>query len=271
MHQISLDGKIALVTGAGGGIGRACAESLAQAGARLGLADRKLKPLDVVAEELGAKAFGIDIAEEQEVRAMLETAEHSIGPIDILVNCAGTLQNFERPEELTMDNWDRITRVHLRGTYMLTTAMGTRMARRGRGAIVTVASIAGMRSAPLHAYAPAKAGLIAQTECLAAEWGRSGVRVNCVSPGFTRTPGTARGVAEGLLETDLFAQHSAFGRWLEVEEIANAVLFLTSDLASGISGINLPVDAGWLAASPWATYGGVRSARSQTGDAGTET
>lgn len=132
------------------------------------------------------------------------------------------------------------------------------MAERRGGSIVTIASTAGMRSTPLHAYAPAKAALISQTECLAAEWGRRNVRVNAISPGFVPTPGVQRGFAEHLLDPVALAESSALGRLVEPEEIADTVVFLASKLASAITGVNIAVDAGWLVATNWAAYGGLR-------------
>jgi NAD(P)-dependent dehydrogenase (short-subunit alcohol dehydrogenase family) len=129
------------------------------------------------------------------------------------------------------------------------------MARRGQGAIVTVASVVGLTSGPLHAYGPAKAALINLSRGLAVEWGRSGVRVNTVSPGFVRTPGTERGYAEKLMDPAILADNSALGRTLVPSEIAAAIYFLASDDASGITGCDLPVDAGYLVASPWSVYG----------------
>jgi NAD(P)-dependent dehydrogenase (short-subunit alcohol dehydrogenase family) len=261
MLSFNFNGQIALVTGGGGGIGKACAQALVATGAQVIIADRKVDALNSVAKEIGASPEVVDIAEEISINALLERVSNIHNHIDILVNCAGNLQNFDKPEEMSMNNWDRITNVHLRGTYMMSAKFGALMARRRSGCIVTIASIAGMRSAPLHAYSPAKAALISQTECFAAEWGRSNVRVNAVSPGFVRTPGTTKGVNEGLLAPDQFSTHTAFGRWVEAHEIANTVVFLASDFASGITGVNLPVDAGWLAASPWATYSGVPEPR----------
>ena len=149
-------------------------------------------------------------------------------------------------------------RVDLRGTYLCCAAFGARMAARGKGSIVNIASVAGMRSGPLHSYGPAKAGVIHLTECLAAEWGRNGVRVNTVSPGFTQTPALDKGKASGTLDDATMATSTALGRLIGAGEIAAAVVFLASDAASAITGANLPVDAGYLVATPWASYGGLR-------------
>ena len=133
------------------------------------------------------------------------------------------------------------------------------MAERGRGTIINIASVAGMRSGPLHSYGPAKAGVISLTECLAAEWGPAGVRVNTVSPGFTQTPALAKGLEKGVLDGNAMAGASALGRLVRPDEIAAAVTFLASDWASGITGINMPVDLGYLVATPWQSYGGLRT------------
>jgi NAD(P)-dependent dehydrogenase (short-subunit alcohol dehydrogenase family) len=160
-----------------------------------------------------------------------------------------------------MSAWDDVVRIDQRGTYVASVAFGRRMATRGRGSIVNIASIAGMRSMPLHAYAPAKAAVIAMTECLAAEWGRSGVRVNAVSPGYTLTPALQAAIDKGERDVSALNDNSALGRMVTPEDVARAVAFLASDGASAITGINLPVDCGWLVAPSWHTYGGVRSAR----------
>jgi NAD(P)-dependent dehydrogenase (short-subunit alcohol dehydrogenase family) len=132
------------------------------------------------------------------------------------------------------------------------------MRTRGRGSIVNIASIAGMRSMPLHAYAPAKAAVIAMTQCLAAEWGPSQVRVNAVSPGYTRTPALQTAIDRGERDVSALEANAALGRLVEPAEIARAVAFLASPEAGAITGINLPVDCGWLVAPSWHTYGGLR-------------
>jgi len=111
---------------------------------------------------------------------------------------------------------------------------------------------------PLHAYAPAKAAVIAMTECLAAEWGPAQVRVNAVSPGYTRTPALQNAIDKGERDVSALAGNSALGRLVEPTEIARAVTFLASPDAAAITGVNLPVDCGWLVAGSWHTYGGLR-------------
>lgn len=255
---MNLSQHVALVTGGASGIGEACARWLARAGAHVVVADRQTEAAARVAAELGGSALTVDVGEESSVQALAAQAEAAHGAVDILVNSAGVLQRTLPPGQLSVKEWDFVARIDLRGTYLCCAEFGTRMAARGRGAIVNIASVAGMRSGPLHSYGPAKAGVISLTECLAAEWGRQGVRVNAVSPGFTLTPALERGLEKGALDAGNMAQASATGRLVRSDEIAAAVLFLASDLASGITGVNLPVDLGYLISTPWQAYGGLR-------------
>jgi NAD(P)-dependent dehydrogenase (short-subunit alcohol dehydrogenase family) len=159
-----------------------------------------------------------------------------------------------------MKVWDDVISVDQRGTYLACVVFGTRMTKRGHGSIVNIASIVGSRSAPLHAYAPAKAAVISITECLAAEWGPSGVRVNAVSPGHTSTPALQAAIDAGERDVALFERNNALGRMVEPVEIARAVTFLASTDAAAITGANLPVDCGWLVTGSWHSYGGLRAA-----------
>lgn len=248
-----------VITGGASGIGEACARTFAAAGARVVIADRNLDGATELASELGAVAIGIDLGDEDSVRTAASDLESRFGPADVLVNCAGVLQRTLPPGELLLKEWDFVARVDLRGTWLSCEAFGVPMTRRGSGAIVNIASVAGMRSGPLHSYGPAKAGVIHLGECLAAEWGPRGVRVNTVSPGFTWTPALRKGIATQTLEHGTMERASALGRLVRAEEIAAAVAFLASPLASAITGVNLPVDCGYLVATPWAAYGGLRA------------
>jgi NAD(P)-dependent dehydrogenase (short-subunit alcohol dehydrogenase family) len=132
------------------------------------------------------------------------------------------------------------------------------MAARRSGSIVNIASIAGMRSMPLHAYSPAKAAVIALTENLAAEWGPAQVRVNAVSPGYTLTPVIRDAIDRGERDPSRLARNAALGRMVEPEEIAAVVAFLCHPSASAITGANIPVDCGATVAMSWNPYGGLR-------------
>jgi NAD(P)-dependent dehydrogenase (short-subunit alcohol dehydrogenase family) len=252
------ENRLAVVTGGASGIGAACARFIARGGGRVVIADRNGEEAGLVAAEIGGHAVGLDIADEDAVRDGERMIADRFGAVDILVNCAGVLQRPLPPEQLLMKEWDLVHRIDLRGLYLCCASFGAAMAARGSGAIINIASVAGMRSGPLHAYGPVKAAVINLTECLASEWGPKGVRVNAVSPGFTRTPALGKGMEKKVMDQTDMEQSSAMGRLIEADEIAAAVGFLASDLASAITGVNLPVDAGYLVATPWASYGGIR-------------
>jgi NAD(P)-dependent dehydrogenase (short-subunit alcohol dehydrogenase family) len=250
---------VAVVTGGASGIGAACCRELASRGARVALLDRDGKGA-AIAEEIGGRAFVADVADETALEAAAAAIEKALGPVEMLVNSAGVIQVPLPPENLSMAAWDEVVRVDQRGTYVGCTVFGRRMRTRRRGSIVNIASIAGMRSMPLHAYAPAKAAVIAMTECLAAEWGPWQVRVNTVSPGYTRTPALQDAIDKGERDVSALAGNAALGRLVEPEEIARAVAFLLGPEAAAITGINLPVDCGWLVTGSWHSYGGLRGA-----------
>ena len=250
---------IAVVTGGASGIGEACCRELAARGAMVVLMDRDERVKDV-AKEFGGLAWIGDVGDEDAIERCAAEIERDVGPVDILVNSAGIIQVPLPPEKLSMKTWDDVVRVDQRGTYVACVAFGLRMAARRQGSIVNIASIAGMRSMPMHAYTPAKAAVISITECLAAEWGPAQVRVNAVSPGYTRTPALQGAIDRGQRDINALKGNSALGRMVEPAEIAKAVAFLASDDAAAITGVNLPVDCGWLVTPSWHTYGGLRQA-----------
>lgn len=260
----ALDGQIAVVTGGASGIGEACARRLAERGARVAVVDVDAGRAERVAAHLpgrGHAAYALDVRDAGAVETMAALIETEMDPADVLVTSAGVIQVPLPPEELSLEDWDNVVAVDQRGVYVSCLAFGRRMAARGRGAIVNISSIAGMRSMPLHSYSPAKAAVISMTECLAAEWGRSGVRVNAVAPGYTRTPALQAAIDSGRRDPAALEQTSALGRMVEPAEIADAVAFLASDDARAITGVTLPVDAGWLVTGSWHSYGGLRPAR----------
>lgn len=263
MSGASLSG-VAVVTGGASGIGAACCRELAARGARVALLDRDER-VHAVAREINGRAWVVDVADEVALERCAASIEAELGPVEILVNSAGVIQVPLPPDRLSMTTWDEVVRVDQRGTYLAAVVFGTRMVARRRGSIVNIASIAGMRSMPLHAYAPAKAAVIAMTECLAAEWGPAQVRVNAVSPGYTRTPALQAAIDKGERDVCALERNAALGRMVEPVEIARAVAFLASADAAAITGANLPVDCGWLVAGSWHSYGGLRQATGPVG------
>lgn len=249
---------VAVVTGGASGIGAACCRLLAERGAKVAVLDRDSARARAVAEEVGGRFWEADVGDEAGLRAAARAIEAEYGTVEALVNSAGIIQVPQRPGEMPMAVWDDVVRVDQRGTYVACIVFAAAMLQRRRGAIVNIASIAGMRSMPLHAYAPAKAAVISITQCLAAEWGPAGIRVNAVSPGYTRTPALQAAIDKGERDVSLLERNAALGRLVEPTEIAKVVAFLLSAEASAISGANVPVDCGWLAATPWNTYGGLR-------------
>ena len=250
-----------VVTGGSSGIGAACVEHLARRGDQVIVLDLPGTWSDEALRAMGVQAYACDVTDEAALRDIAAMIESRHGAVTGLVNSAGILQHRLPPERLTMAEWDRVIAVDQRGTYLASAIFGSRMAQLGHGAIVNIASITGWRSVPLHAYAPAKAAVISITECLAAEWGRSGVRVNAISPGYTLTQALQAAIDRGDRNPDELTSQAAMGRLVKPSEVADAVGFLLSSAASAITGINLPVDAGWLAGSTWMTYGGVPAAR----------
>jgi NAD(P)-dependent dehydrogenase (short-subunit alcohol dehydrogenase family) len=252
---MSADG-IVLVTGGSRGIGAATATLLASQGQRVVISDIAPEPLAGSKTILWPAPF--DVASESAVVSSIADIETAHGPITGLVNAAGVFGKMHPIERVRMDQWDREVNIDLRGTFLVARSVGMRMAQRRHGAIVNVASVAGMTSGPIHAYTAAKAGVIQITQTLAAEWGR--VRVNAVSPGFTRTAALEAGIASGALNKDFLTRASAMNRLVEPVEVAQAIAWLLSPMSSGVTGINLPVDAGFIAGATWAAYGGLPEA-----------
>lgn len=256
-------GKVAVVIGGGNGIGKACAHLFAQRGWRVAVVDIDEAAARSVAGAIGsaASAFPSDVRSFDKLERLAAAIETTLGPARSLVVSSGAFQPSLPPHSLSLDIWDQTMRVNLDGTYFANRVFGSLMARRGAGSIVNIASITGMGSSPLHAYGTSKAGVIALSQNLAGEWGRSGVRVNAVSPGVTLVDRLLKHRVDGTrYYGGDFGSHAAMGRSVEPHEVAETVEFLASDRASAITGVNLLVDCGWAAASLWEMFGGMRPA-----------
>jgi NAD(P)-dependent dehydrogenase (short-subunit alcohol dehydrogenase family) len=240
---------IVFVTGGCRGIGAATATLLADQGRRVVISDIAPEALAGTQTILWPAPF--DVANENAVVAGIADIEAAHGPITGLVNAAGVFGKMHPIERVRMDQWDREINIDLRGTFLVARSVGMRMAQRRHGAIVNVASLAGMTSGPIHAYTAAKAGVIQITQTLAAEWGRTGV---------TRTAALEAGIASGALNKDFLTRPTAMNRLVEPVEVAQAIAWLLSPMSSGVTGINLPVDAGFIAGATWAAYGGLPEA-----------
>jgi NAD(P)-dependent dehydrogenase (short-subunit alcohol dehydrogenase family) len=244
-----LEGKVALVTGAGRGIGRAVALRFAEEGASVALAARTEEQLAETADMVDTPTVVLpgDVAADGAAEQLIRTTEDELGPIDILVNAAGISPVYTRSERLEIEDFDLIMRVNVRAAFLLAQAAGRQMLARGGGSIVNVASIGGLVALPrLAAYSASKGALVQLTRVLAAEWADRNVRVNAIAPGYVRTE-FSRGLLEHPeLSAQLLASTPA-GRFAEPEEIAAAVAFLASDDASYVTGAVLTADGGWTA------------------------
>lgn len=251
-------GRIIVVTGGASGIGEACAEALVKEGCQVVVADLNFEQAQLVAKRIGGTAWKIDVADEKSVEDAARGIEEQVGPVYGLVNSAGIIQQPLEPHKLGMEAFDKVQAVDFRGTYIACLAFSRGMLQRKSGSIVNISSVAGSRSMPLHSYSPAKAAVISMTQCLAAEWGAAGVRVNSVAPGYTLTPALEAAIARKERQVDGALVNSPLPRLVKPSEIADGVAFLLSDRASAITGIDLPVDCGWLVGATWDMYGGLR-------------
>jgi NAD(P)-dependent dehydrogenase (short-subunit alcohol dehydrogenase family) len=238
--------RVAIVTGAGQGIGRGIAKCLARAGAHVVIVDQALERAESVVAEIanmGADAIALrtDVSSASEVQEMVKQTLARFGKIDILVNNAGRLV-VKRMVEQTEEEWDRVVDTNLKGVFLCCRFVLPEMIARKRGAIVNIASIAAFHVTVPHVpYAASKAGVVALTRDLAYEVGRHGIRVNAIAPGPIDTPMARFGTEE---QRAAAAKNILLGRMGQPEDIGEAAVFLASDYASFITGATLPVSGG---------------------------
>ena len=247
-RMYDFDGKVALVTGSGQGIGEATALRLAKEGALVGIFDRNPESASRVVETIsgsGGRAVSIvgNVSDSDEVTRLVKVFEKEHGSIDFLVNNAG----FDRPGgflKLHADDFRSVWEVHFIGTVNFITACSKNMIEKGQGSIVNVSSIYGKVGCKGEsAYVSAKSAVVGLTKSLAREFGRKGVRVNAVMPGLTATP-TIQTMMDQRIR-DIFIEETPLGRIAQPQEIASVITFLLSDESSFITGSVLEVTGGW--------------------------
>lgn len=239
---------VALVTGAGDGIGWAIAQRFARAGCRVALADIDGAQASARAAELGTDhiAVAADVADEAAVVAMVGAVVAGAGRLDILVNNAGIGDTHLPTLEQGIESFERILKVHLNGTFLCSREAARAMPE--GGAILNLSSIAGITGLPRrNAYGAAKAGIVAMTKSMACEWAARGIRVNAVAPGFTSTALVRKLEAAGRVDRARLERRIPMARLAEPAEIAEAAWFLCSPAASYVTGAVLSVDGGWSA------------------------
>lgn len=247
-----LEDKVALVTGAGSGIGRSTALAFAKEGAKVVVADIAVpdgeKTVRMIGDAGGEATFvKVDISKASEVEDMVNTAVQSYGRLDCAHNNAGIEGPAIATADVTEEDWDRVMDINLKGAWLCTKYEVKQMLAQGGGAIVNTASGLGVVGLPsIAAYTASKHGVVGLTQAAALDYATQGIRVNAVMPGVTRTPMMDRQMSGAHLEEDVYVRLHPIGRLGQPEEIAEAVIWLCSDRASFVTGHAMAVDGGYL-------------------------
>jgi 2-deoxy-D-gluconate 3-dehydrogenase len=251
MNPFDLTGKLAVVTGARRGIGRAMARALAQAGADVIGVSASLEESgsavekDVVAAGRTFEAIRTDFADPEAVRALGADLAGRERPVDILVNNAGTIRRAPAAEHGDAD-WELVLQVNLSAQFALTRAVGATMVARGQGKIIFTASLLSFQGGiNVPGYTASKHGIAGLTKALANEWASHHVNVNAIAPGYIATDNT-QALQDDPVRSSAILDRIPAGRWGDADDLAGATVFLASDAAAYVHGVVLPVDGGWL-------------------------
>lgn len=253
------DRKCVVITGATSGIGRAIALRFATEGAAVILSGRDAKRGEIAAQACikaggDARFVAAELGDPASIESLGKAAKDSFGPPHILVNSGGILQSGTRVLDQNLDEDEALWKINYRGTLLACQVIGRMMRDGGRGAILNLGSLASVAPLSLPAYTPGKHAVLALTQMLAAELGPYGVRVNAVAPGYTMSDGLKAKIAAGERNPEAIKATTALRAFVQPEHVADAVEFLCSQRAASITGVTLPVDAGWLVQAPYASY-----------------
>lgn len=251
LESFSLDGEVAVVTGAAQGLGRQMAAGLAEMGADVAIADLNHEKATDTAAELDGEtrviAVETDVTDEASVRRLVETVTDRLGPIDVLLNNAGIVENAPA-EETTLDAWQRVLAVNLDGVFLCAKHVGRQMLDRGQGRIVNVSSMSAFDvNVPQKqaSYNVTKAGVSMLTKSLAVEWADRGVRVNAIAPGYMRTELVDEVLANNPEMEDTWIENTPMGRLGQPKELRELVVYLASDASSYMTGTTVVMDGGY--------------------------
>ena len=247
-----LKNKIALITGAGTGIGRAIALAFASEGAQLALVGRRKEPLESVAKEAGGSplVLAADVSKQDDIDRILGDIATRLGGLNVLVNNAGIL-HIGTAEQTTEKQWDETFSINVRGLWLLSRSVLPHMRKSGGGSIINLASVLGINGARNRAsYAPSKGATILLTKCMAIDHGHENIRVNAICPSFVETDLTAEVMRKAAdpdaVRRERISAHPA-GRLGQPEDIAGMAVYLASDESAWVTGATLAVDGGYLA------------------------
>jgi NAD(P)-dependent dehydrogenase (short-subunit alcohol dehydrogenase family) len=252
LDEFELDGKNALVTGGGRGLGKAMASALAEAGANIAIIDVDQETAEQSADEIAeigveTTAVEADVTDEAEMEAMVETVTDHLGSIDVLLNNAGVASNAPATE-MSVEDWQRTIDVNLTGVFLCAKHVGRHMIERGEGSIINISSMSGFVAnypQPQIGYNASKAGVVMVTRSLASEWAEHGIRVNSIAPGYMRTD-----LVDEVLEADpemeeIWLEYTPMGRLGRPEELGGIVVFLASEASSYMTGEVVAYDGGY--------------------------